>query len=226
MKGSTKVFRTRIADRVRASNVHLSQLNRKEDVTVQKLSGTITSGSCLVLLPDPVTCFSGASYSQVQTFHLEADATLCLLDWYTSGRMTRGEEWAFERYRSVNEVWVEGKRVARDVMLLEETRTATYPLAPRSLKNRMAPYSCYATILLFGPLVRKTIAVVEKEVDGMTQFQQASPSELVWSYSPLEHGGILRAAGTETEVVKRWLKRILAPLVDVVGPEAFDKTFI
>ncbi len=84
----------------------------------------MSTDAVLLLLPDPVTPFSSSSYSQTQTFYLENShsSAAVILDWFTSGRMARGEEWAFERYRSVNEIWIHGRRVARDVMLLESPK--------------------------------------------------------------------------------------------------------
>ncbi|KAG9000006.1 hypothetical protein FRB90_011906 [Tulasnella sp. 427] len=230
-QGSTKVFPSRTIDRIRASNVFTPQTDGpnhvSQDTTRQILSAKIASGSNLILLPDPVTCFARSNYTQTQTFRLELGASLCALDWYTSGRMSRGEEWVFERYRSVNEIHVDGKRVARDVMLLEEPNGREVgPLAARTLKARMAPYSCYATLFLIGPAVAPVLAYVEQEMRSIVQFQAAAPADLIWSFSPLEHGGIVRAAGAETETVKFWLKRMLEPVQSVIGPEAFDKILI
>ncbi|KAG8964248.1 hypothetical protein FRC00_003127 [Tulasnella sp. 408] len=227
-QGSTKVFPSRTIDRIRASDVFARQQDGLTlDTTRQSLEAKVASNSNLILLPDPVTCFAGSIYSQVQTFRLESGASLCVLDWYTSGRMSRGEEWVFERYRSVNEIWIDGKRAARDVMLLEEPNgRLVSPLAPRTLKARMAPYSCYATLFLIGSAVAPVLSYVEQEMRSITQFQASSPADLVWSFSPLEHGGIVRAAGVETETVKFWLKRVLAPIQSTIGAEAFDKILV
>ncbi|KAG8952031.1 hypothetical protein FRC04_005364 [Tulasnella sp. 424] len=229
-QGSTKVFPSRTIDRIRASNVFARQqegVNDSSDTTRQSLAANVASGSNLVLLPDPVTCFAGSNYTQVQTFRLDKGASLCVLDWYTSGRMSRGEEWVFERYRSVNEIWVDGKRAARDVMLLEEPNGHSVPpLGARTLKARMAPYSCYATLFLVGSAVAPVLSYVEQELRSVTQFQASKPAELIWSFSPLEHGGIVRAAGMETETVKFWLKRVLVPIQSIIGSEAFDKILV
>ncbi|CAN0333704.1 unnamed protein product, partial [Ectocarpus sp. 8 AP-2014] len=44
---------------------------------------------------------------QHQRFLLEHDSSLVLVDWLTSGRMSRGEGWAFNRLESRNEVMVQ-----------------------------------------------------------------------------------------------------------------------
>ncbi|CAG8542955.1 5377_t:CDS:2 [Diversispora eburnea] len=57
--------------------------------------------SMLLQLPGPTTCFQSADYSQYQKFKLEDDtSSLIVLDWFTSGRMSRGERWEFVNYKS------------------------------------------------------------------------------------------------------------------------------
>ncbi|KAJ3091457.1 hypothetical protein HK102_000482 [Quaeritorhiza haematococci] len=96
--------------------------NAVEDVT-QVLDVGIGEGALLALLPEPVTCFAQASYGQTQTFRVAATGSLVLLDWFTSGRMSRGESWLFKRYRSENIVIVEGIGVVvKDAWVLEDER--------------------------------------------------------------------------------------------------------
>lgn len=58
----------------------------------------IDSEALMCVLPDPLVCFEKASYSQSQIFHLELNGNLVLLDWFTSGRYSRGERWIFTKY--------------------------------------------------------------------------------------------------------------------------------
>jgi urease accessory protein len=57
-------------------------------------------GAALALVPDPVVCFAGAHYRQEIRVVLEPEASVFLLDGYTSGRMACGERWAFGAYSS------------------------------------------------------------------------------------------------------------------------------
>jgi urease accessory protein len=82
-QSSTKVYRCR-------PNTHCHQ----------SLSANIGSDALLVVAPDPVTCFAGASYEQQQVIRLAPDATIVYVDWLTSGRRARGESWGFSRYRT------------------------------------------------------------------------------------------------------------------------------
>lgn len=61
----------------------------------------------MVVIPDPVTCFSTARYYQKQIFRLVSNSNLVLVDWITSGRHANGEKWDFEFYKSINNVYLE-----------------------------------------------------------------------------------------------------------------------
>ncbi|KAI9445079.1 UreD-domain-containing protein [Lactarius indigo] len=231
-QGSTKVFKARPGVRA-AVPVTLRTLDTAMTVTQQRLDVSIAAGGALYLLPDPVTCFRDAAYHQVQTFRLARGASAALLDWYTSGRRARGEEWAFARYYSVNEVFVEGTRSARDVVVLERTdvNSSTLPLPRRTLADRMGPYACYATLFLYGPRVQGVVRELEDRMRAATVFQVKEPLDVLWSLSPVRgeagnEGRIVRVAGKETEDVKKWLSDALRGLVDVIGGEVYSKIFI
>lgn len=203
-------------------------------VTQQRLDVCVAAGGALYLLPDPVTCFRDAAYRQVQTFRLAHGASAALLDWYTSGRRALGEEWAFSRYYSVNEVFVDGTRSARDVVLLEgmdtDTARGTQQLPRRTLADRMGPYACYATLLLYGPRLQGIVQTLEDRMRVATVFQVKEPLDVLWSLSPVrgeagDSGRIVRVAGKETEDVKMWLSDALRGLVEVIGGEVYSKIF-
>jgi len=63
----------------------------------------------LALIPDPVTWFSTARYSQKQVFGVFPEANLVVVDWITSGRYESGEKWDFELYKSINHIYLEGE---------------------------------------------------------------------------------------------------------------------
>ena len=148
----------------------------------------VGSGSMIFLLPDPVTCFRSARYNQIQTFRIASNASVVLLDWITSGRKSLGEDWAFSKYFSVNELFVDDRRVARDAMLLEELEDNVKSLPFRSLADRLNPYSCYATLILYGPLTKATIDHLSTRFNAITVFKHASRPSTLWSLTPIEDG--------------------------------------
>lgn len=223
------MFKTRAGDRAagRALKSHTESTSGLE-ITAQTMDVSVSPNSALFLLPDPVTCFRSASYNQIQTFRLSGDSSsVALLDWVTSGRKSLGEEWVFSRYYSVNEVWVDGKRVARDVLLLEDTENAVESLPKRTLEDRLAPYSCYATLILYGPLVQGVIQDIKSEYGSISVYKTRTPVDLIWSVSPFSHenGCVVRVAGKETESVKQWLGKALKMLEGVVGIDVYRRAF-
>ncbi|ORY56193.1 UreD urease accessory protein-domain-containing protein [Leucosporidium creatinivorum] len=250
-QGSTKVFKTRPGRFLTATPLPDGTL---PTTTRQLLHIKIHPSSTLILLPSPVTCFSKANYAQRQTFDLgDETSNLLLLDWYTSGRMGMkggGEEWDFTRYRSENEVRVAGRRVAKDVLLLEDEdrgdaspassasstpptdSSASPPPHRTSYLPRVAPYSSYCTLLIRGSLFTPLLQHLSTSFTSITQYKQTNPYSLVWSFSPLEKGGeevggIARCAGDSTESVKRWVQEVLKEggIEKIVGEDLWKNAF-
>lgn len=207
--------------------------------TIQQIVATVSAHASLILLPSPVTCFSQADYSQRQTFHLTPDSNLLLLDWYNSGRsaMTSastsgervvsssdapGEEWLFSRFRSSNIITLSGEPIVKDVLLLEPNRDGS------SFRERVLPYSTYATLFLCGPQMAPLRAHFRRAFDQVIQYPQGLPYSLVWSYSELEgEVGVARCAAAGTEEVRDWVKDVLEEggIIDVIGEDLWRNAF-
>ncbi|KAG8799258.1 hypothetical protein FRC17_007184 [Serendipita sp. 399] len=220
----------------------------------------LTQGSTKIFPSRPTPRLSSGRLEATEGAY-QPGGSLLLLDWLTSGRMSRGEEWQFDRYRSVNEVWIGTTQVACDVLLLDQA-TEQNKATPstgggsvdndahdnlsgqtnrqsRKLHRSLAPYACYATVLMYGPCTRAISNHLRGQYDQITQLQRRTPPEpLIWSYSPLEgssfssvstdafDGCIVRVAGTETEAVRRWLREALRGLESQIGKDAYSKAFV
>lgn len=161
--------------------------------------------------------------------HGLAGGSLLLLDWFTSGRIARGEEWQFDRYRSVIEVWIGEKQVACDVLLLDQRDASGASGVPhRHLQTSLAPYHCYATVLMFGEATQSVSNALRIRYDALTQMQRKTCESLIWSFSPLDNGGgcIVRVAATETESVRSWLRDALRGLETQIGVDTYSKAFV
>jgi len=91
-----------------------------------------------------------------------------------------GEEWA--RNISANEVFVGG---VRDAMLLDDgapdgednegstDRLGWLLLPQHMLPDRMRPYACYTTLLLYGPQVQGMVRELWERVQKISMFQVA-----------------------------------------------------
>jgi len=153
----------------------------------------------LVLLPDPVSCFAGARYTQRVDVSLAGDGACVLLDAFTSGRAAFGERWAFDRLDTRTTVMHDGRLVARDALVLEGDVAKT-----------MGRFEAFATMLAIGaePVVRSMLdgAVVSRDV-------VAAPSAL-------SRGACLRIAGASPSAVVAEARRRLRnlPEIDAVDP--------
>ncbi|KAK4203297.1 UreD urease accessory protein-domain-containing protein [Triangularia verruculosa] len=147
-RGHTKVFTT----------------TSPEIVTRQEMRVSIASEGALCLLPDPVQPFAGSVYEQKQVFRMEEDASLCLLDWVTQGRIARGENWSFVRWIGRNEIWTappdEGDgeaKLEKDRLLVRDTvkldSDKPHPELPL-LRDSMHGAAVMGTLLLKGPLMK------------------------------------------------------------------------
>ena len=223
MQGSTKIFPARTEARL-SSALDIPSFPQ----TTQNIDYEVASDGFLFLLPDPVTPFQRASYSQTQVFRLQPGASILMVDWFTSGRISRGEVWAFSEYRSINEIWSGGKRLARDALLLESDSSppdSRSPIPPRTLKDKLGIYDCYATVMLYGPLIQATIQSLKSSFDNITVMQQSRPPRLIWSFSLLEGVAVVRVAAEETAMVRNWLKESLIGVAEVVGKDAYGHAF-
>ncbi|XP_030470236.1 urease accessory protein D-like isoform X2 [Syzygium oleosum] len=203
----------------------------------QYLEAEIGSDSMLVLIPDPVTCFSTARYFQKQVFRVHSDSNLVLVDWITSGRHESGEKWDFTLYKSTNNIFLEGDQpLFLDTVLLEQG--SIVPLA-----ERMQDYQVIAMVVLLGPMLRHIQGQVQEDVKRMMAEQlQGSPvrwdrqitsntrdfakkPSLIASCSAFGHKGggiIVRIASLTTESVYQFLKHQLAGLEALLGVSPYS----
>ena len=232
IQGSTKVFKSRLGRRLACADTNeppslMAGPNDGLSSTKQSSHFLVASESVLLLLPEPVTCFCDASYNQIQKFEISEGGSAVILEWITSGRMSRGEEWAFSRYYSVNDIWYNGKRVAKDVTLLDNHHHDVC-IPKRSLQNKLQPYSCYAMLFLYGPRVHHIIAELTSQYDKISILKSKVPSQLIWSISPIDSTGqgvVVRVGGVETETVKTWLKQALSGIEHIIGKGAYRRIF-
>jgi urease accessory protein len=174
----------------------------------QTLTAKVGRESVLVLAPDPVQAFGGSLYRQRQGFYLEQDAALVLVDWLSSGRAERGERWAFARYESWNEIFVEERRLIFDSLLLDPADGAV------DGKYRMGRFNCLAVMVLIGDELRKPTSELLARYSKRPVPHRGS---LISSVSPIADCGLLmRVAGESVEEVRREIDQSLDFLPQVL----------
>lgn len=112
-QASTKVYKSRSPGRSAQGETAGHHL-----VCHQTLAANVESGALLAIVPHAVTCFADARYKQRQVVRMEEGANLILVDWLTSGRVARGEEWAFESYETTNDVLLDDQLLVREAVSL------------------------------------------------------------------------------------------------------------
>lgn len=184
----------------------------------------------MVVIPDPVTCFSTARYSQTQNFRVLPESSLLLVDWITSGRHERGEKWAFSHYKSTNRILLEGSEpVFLDTILLEQGSHG-------SISDRMKNYQAIAMIVVLGPKLKLIQNQIEEDVkklmsqqlrapsigsskpDSNNQLSKASFVASCSTFGPKGIGGVVvRVASTTTEAIYSFLQHQLASMEQLIG---------
>nr|GEU30879.1 urease accessory protein D [Tanacetum cinerariifolium] len=195
----------------------------------QIMEARIGSDALLVVIPDPVTCFSTARYSQKQVFRIVSGSSLLVVDWITSGRHQSGEKWDFSLYKSTNHIYLDDKPLFLDTVLLENGNVT-------SIAERMHDYQVIAMVILLGPKLQDIQDQVQEDVKKMMSEQLHAPSaggrskvcnsvgyakpSLIAScnsFGPKGIGVIIRISATTTEAVYRFLHRQLASMEPMVG---------
>ncbi|KAL4760610.1 urease accessory protein UreD [Aspergillus foveolatus] len=173
-QGSTKIFKT-----------EASPGRRLSDQSRQTLEVRIGQEAALCYLPDPSVPFKDSRYEQIQTFIIDNTAkgstrsSLCVLDWVTQGRTSRGENWDFHLWKGKNEIWLHDdpisspspysqnseekekkKLLLRDSLILDHETSTSAPQAtnnpPKSLiRERTSPHGVIGTLILYGPVFEK-----------------------------------------------------------------------
>ncbi|KAK9133785.1 hypothetical protein Scep_013313 [Stephania cephalantha] len=196
----------------------------------QLLEASIGSKALLVFIPDPVTCFSTAKYSQKQIFRLVPDSSLVLVDWITCGRHASGEKWDFAFYKSTNNIFLEGYQpLFLDTVLLEQGSIST-------IARRMQDYLVIAMVILIGPQLKQVQNQIQMDVKKMMSdllyipsgalgynsrgsSSQCKPAFIAScsAFGPKGIGVVIRISAMTTESVYQFLRRHLSSLEMQLG---------
>ena len=178
----------------------------------QTISARVADGALLAVVPDPVVCFAGADFTQVQRYELDEDATLVMLDWFTSGRHASGERWAFHRYESRFRVTRGGRGIFLDAVVLDANLD--------TVADRMTRYDAFVTALVTGPLVSAAVT----SLLGSVNETSTNDAELLVSIVKLRDGGaMIRMAGTSLERIIQAVRSRLAFLTPLVGDDVWSR---
>ncbi len=179
----------------------------------QRLAARVGEGGVLAVVPEPVSPFAGARYEQQQRFELAPAASLLLVDALVAGRTARGERWAFDRYRSQNEVRMGGRLALGDALLLA-------PRGPGELARRLEPFQAFALVVMVGPAFAGCAGALRGAVEALPC---AAGAPLLATVSPVAGGILARCAGTTTEALGAFVRAAIAPAAGALGDDAFAR---
>ena len=184
----------------------------------QTLEARVSAGASLVVIPDPVTCFTDARYAQETSVALAAGASLLLVDGLTSGRSARGERWAFTRYASRVRIAREGALAVNDAVVLDP---AHGPLAAR-----MGRFDTLLAVFAVGPAFASLRERAAAMAPALTR-----RADVVYALSPLAGGArgdtdatLVRIGAASVEHGLGALRELLAvPLAAFLGDNPFAR---
>lgn len=244
-QGNTKIFKDRVHQRLWLASLDPNkpqpsfQFSKQQSATdiapsVQIIHSIVAPNATLLAIPDPVTCFRDSSFQSKQLFELQAESSqLVLLDWFTSGRLTRGENWSFRHYSSRIDIKLGSRFVIKDAMVLDDEPYMRTSDEETAYASRLKPYTCFATLVIIADKTALYDSVVrlQKKTEEMRlmplSLKSKEDREVLWSVSPIVKGrGVLvRVAGMTTEKVRDFVKYecLGKGLESIVGEGMFSK---
>jgi urease accessory protein len=167
----------------------------------------------LVAVPDPVVCFAGSTYRQIQRVNLAEGAGLVLVDWISSGRRASGERWAFDEYVSRTTVRYHGRLVVHDATALRST--------DGDLATRMGRFDVIAMAVIVGAAMRSEWTAL---ISRLSQRPIVRRADELLAAAPLgEIGCLLRVAGRSVEHVGRQLRQLLGFVPALLGDDPWSR---
>ena len=175
------------------------------------LDASVGDGGALVLWPDPIACFAGASFEQRQRFRLARSGGVIAVDAWTAGRVAHGECWAFGRLALCTEIELDGAPVVREAVVVSP--------AHGELALRMGGARAFATITIAGDLFARAVAAIGAAVAARPVAARTRVAASVWPW-----GAVVRIAASATEPLAAAIQEMIGGAVrDVLGADPFAR---
>lgn len=184
-------------------------------VSAQLLTAQVEADSLLAIVPDPVVCFAGSRFAQQQDIHLQAGASLLLIDWLSAGRHASGERWAFDSYLSRIAVWQDGRKIVHEALRLG----GAADLGP--LPERMGRFNTLAVMLLVGKKTQEAGRGLLAALEGARL--ERTPELLIVGSQLGDCGVLLRFGGVWGEQVAAALRARCRFLIPLLGDDPWSR---
>jgi len=179
----------------------------------------VSRQATLVVAPEPISCFAGSCYDQIQRFDIQASGNLVLIDWVTSGRYAVGERFQFTHYQSRQSIYYDDQLVIEDAMRLVPAE------GPLESKFRMGHYNCSGLMIVLGEQFQslgEQLLAQERE-----QLLQRGGDVLTVA-QPLPYalpGVLVRILSVETQDAKRYFEGLLQHIDPILGTRIWAGKF-
>jgi urease accessory protein len=179
------------------------------------LDASVGDGGALVVWPDPIACFAGASFEQHQRFRLARSAGVIAIDAWTAGRVAHGECWAFGRLALCTEIELDGAPVMREAVVVSPSHG--------DLALRMGGARAFATIAIAGELFTRAVEAAGAAVAARPVAVRAAAATRV-AASVWPWGAVIRIAASATEPLTAAIQDIIGGAVrDALGADPFAR---
>jgi urease accessory protein UreH len=172
----------------------------------------------LEFVPPYVIPFAGASYRQRTVVQMEETSTCLMLDWFATGRTSRGESLAFDEYDSLTEISSGGETLVHDRFVLRP-KDEDYR-APGLLQSCNVSASIY--LIHRRPDLSEAMVQCIREAAG-------EAAELCGASAVDSRRTIVRMMGASVPPVQRAVARTIGimrqTLLGIGDEELFDRLF-
>lgn len=181
------------------------RLFRMKGSAAQTISVHMAEGASLTYLPHPVVPHSESSFTSATKIFLSKDCRLAWGEVITSGRKLNGESFLFSKFHSTTEIFLEGKLVVKENLLLLPH------LHDLSLLGQLEGYSHQASLILMQGQMRSEIVSVvaafldqqEKIMYGCTDLQVPGVFVRILGSSAEQLHGLLQST---VQIISRQLQ--------------------
>lgn len=214
------------------------QQRKHVQISQTRLEAMIEANALLVFAPDPITPFANSAYEQLQNVIIDPSASLCFIDWLSSGRFANGERWqqAFLKNQTALYFGDKTRPILVDRTVLDENCGMDWT---------GVQFNAYASMILYGERVQdvvgrcmqaqeylawgftKTRIFDATSATGNTDYLRNLSGRIIFSVSEVstEHGRVqvARMAATSNEDLYRVFYFCLQPLASEFGFEFYKE---
>lgn len=203
-------------DIAEGSELHLhtqsyQRLFAMKQKAVQYTEVYMAAGSLFCYLPHPVVPHRGAVFSAVNTFRLSGGCTLLWGEVVTCGRKGCGEAFQYSSFSNRSEVFLDGKLVVREVLLLQPGLMEVQAL------GQLEGYTHQGTLLFLGEGTP-----VGERIDALRELLNQQSGILAGVSALPVSGLVVRILGNKGE----HLYGLLNELAALLGPQPVDTTHL